>query len=70
MPNIGTVLVRLSRREVRGQIDPTKKATTQLRHDVASLKRQLVQLERQIAMLSRKVIGKPSSTVKAAPGLG
>src|SRR5258706_184260 len=61
MPNIGTVLkeeiVRLSRKEVRSQIDPTKKTTTQLRHDVAALKRQVAQLERQIAMLSRKVLG-------------
>jgi DNA-binding transcriptional regulator YiaG len=59
MPNIGTVLkdeiVRLSRREGRRQIDPTKKTTTQLRHDVASLKRQVAQLERQVALLARKV---------------
>jgi hypothetical protein len=43
MPNIGTVLkeeiVGLSRKESRGQIDPTKKTTTQLRHDVAALNR-------------------------------
>jgi DNA-binding transcriptional regulator YiaG len=60
MPNIGTVLreeiVRLSRKEGRRQIDPTKKTATQLRHDVATLKRQVAQLERQIAMLSRKVL--------------
>lgn len=59
MPNIGTVLkeeiVRLSRKEGRRQIDPTRKTTAQLRHDVASLKRQVAQLERQVAMLSRKM---------------
>ena len=61
MPNIGTAIkeeiVRLARKEGRGQIDPTKKATTQLRHDVASLKRQVIQLERQVAILSRKMTG-------------
>ena len=61
MPNIGTVLkeeiVRLSRKECRQQFDPTRKTTTQLRHDVAALKRQIVQLERQVSMLSRKVVG-------------
>ena len=61
MPNIGTVLkeeiVRLSRKESRRQNDPTKKTTTQLRHDVATLKRQVALLERQVAMLSRKVLG-------------
>jgi len=74
MPNIGTVLkeeiVRLSRKETRQQIDPTKKTTTQLRHDVASLKRQAVQLERQVGMLSRKILGKPSAAkaeVQAKP---
>jgi DNA-binding XRE family transcriptional regulator len=60
MPNIGTVLkeeiVRLSRRESRRLIDPTKASTVQLRHDVASLKRQVAQLERQMAILSRKVL--------------
>src|SRR5258706_6119143 len=68
MPNIGTVLkeeiVRLSRKEVCQQIDPTKKTTTQLRHDVASLKRQVALLERQVAMLSRKVLGATSASTK------
>ena len=67
MPNIGTVLkeeiLRLSRKEARSQIGPTKKTTTQLRHDVASLKRQVAQLERQVAMLSRKALrATPSAT--------
>ena len=56
MPNIGTVLreeiTRLSRKESRGQIDQTKKATAQHRRDIALLKRQVAQLERQVAMLS------------------
>jgi DNA-binding XRE family transcriptional regulator len=68
MSNIATVLreeiVRLSRKECRSQIDPTKKATTQLRHDVALLKRQVVQLERQVAMLSREILGAAPSANK------
>ncbi len=59
MPNIGTVLreeiSRLSRKESRGQIDQTKKATAQHRKDIALLKRQVVQLERQVKLLSRKL---------------
>jgi DNA-binding transcriptional regulator YiaG len=59
MPNIGTILkeeiIRLSRKEGRRQIDPTKKTAAQLRHDVATLKRQVLQLERQVAMLLRKM---------------
>ena len=70
MPNIGTVLkeeiAKLSRKECRQQIDPTKKTTTQLRRDVATLKRQMAMLERQVTMLSRKVTG-TTSTVKADP---
>ena len=58
MPNIGSVLreeiTRLSRKESRGQIDPTKKATAQHRRDIALLKRQVAQLERQVELLSRK----------------
>jgi hypothetical protein len=50
MPNIGTVLreeiTRLSRRESRSQVDPTKRAAAQHRRDIAALKRQMAQLER------------------------
>ena len=58
MPNIGSVLreeiSRLSRKESRGQIEQTKKATTMHRRDIAMLKRRLAQLERQVALLARK----------------
>ena len=61
MSNIGTVLreeiSRLSRKEVRSQVDPTKKVTAQHRHDIAALKRQMTQLERQVTLLSRKSLG-------------
>jgi len=65
MPNIGTVLreeiVRLSRKESRSQVDPTKKASSQHRRDIAELKRQVVQLERQVALLSRKLLAAPAA---------
>jgi DNA-binding transcriptional regulator YiaG len=73
MPNIGTVLreeiSRLSRREIRSQVDATKKATTQHRRQIAALKRQVAQLERQVKLLERKVLGtapagSPDSTAK------
>jgi len=57
-------IVRLSRKECRRQIEPIRKATTQMRREVVTLKRQVAQLERQVAMLSRKAIGgRPATTV-------
>jgi DNA-binding transcriptional regulator YiaG len=71
MPNIGTVLKeeisRLSRKEVRGQIDPTKKATAQHRRDIALLKRQVAQLERQVKLLSRKTLNTTPSVSSDSP---
>ena len=64
MPNIGSVLkeeiIRLSRKESRSQIDPTKKAVIRQRREVAELKRQVVQLARQVGLLSRKTLGAPT----------
>lgn len=64
MPNIGSVLkeeiIRLSRKESRSQIDPTKKAAFRLRREVAELRRQVAQLTRQIGLLSRKTFGAPT----------
>jgi DNA-binding XRE family transcriptional regulator len=61
MSNVGTVLreeiCRLSRRESRSQVDPTKKTTAQHRRAIAALKRQVAVLERQVKLLSRKVLG-------------
>ena len=73
MPNIGSVLkeeiVRLSRKETRSQIDPSKKATIRHRREIAELKRQVAQLERQIALLLRKTLG-ASAVVPAATTAG
>jgi DNA-binding XRE family transcriptional regulator len=71
MPNIGTVLKaeisRLSRKESRGQIDATRKATAQHRRDIATLKRQVTQLERQVRLLSRRALGATPAASPAAP---
>jgi DNA-binding transcriptional regulator YiaG len=61
MPNIGDLLkqeiARLSRREIRGQVQATKKASSQYRRHIATLKRQVTTLERQMALLQRRVLG-------------
>lgn len=61
MPNIGALLkqeiTRLSRREIRGQVQATKKASSQYRRHIAQLKRQVAALERQMALLQRRVLG-------------
>ncbi len=72
MPNIGSVLkeeiIRLSRRESRSQIGPTKKSAIRQRREVAELKRQVAQLVRQVALLSRKTLGVPAVVPADAKG--
>ena len=59
MPNLGALLkqeiARLSRREIRGQVQATKKASAQYRRHIAALRRQIGALERQVASLQRRV---------------
>ena len=68
MPNIGAMLkqeiTRLARREVRVQVQATKKASTQYRRHIAALRRQVTALERQLAILRRR----GSATAPAATG--
>lgn len=55
---------RLARKEVKAQIDSTKRAASQHRRDIADLKRQLRLAERKIAFLEsqeRQRIENPSS---------
>ena len=73
MPNVGSVLrdeiKRLSRREIRLQTEPTKKATTQHRHHIAALNRKVAQLERKLALLSRQAARhQPSDRASAVDG--
>jgi DNA-binding transcriptional regulator YiaG len=59
MPNIGSVLrqeiARLSRREIRGEIQATRKSSNQYRHHIAALRKQMSALERRVAVLQRAV---------------
>lgn len=72
MPNIATALrdevTRLSRREVRSQVDPARKAVAQHRRDIAALKRQVAALERLVAQLTRKVSGARPEAATDATG--
>ena len=65
MPSIGALLkqemTRLSRREIRGELQATRKASTQYRKHIASLRRQVATLERQVAQLQRRVPAAPSA---------
>jgi len=69
MPNIGAVLkqeiARLSRREIRGEVEATKKASAQYRRHIAALRRQVAALERQVALLSRRVANGSAATPAA-----
>ncbi|MEO6596705.1 MAG: helix-turn-helix domain-containing protein [Planctomycetota bacterium] len=72
MPNIGAVLkeeiVRLSRRELTAQMQSTKKASSQQRTSIATLKRQVAALERQVAALLRQRPKAPTpETTSTAP---
>jgi DNA-binding transcriptional regulator YiaG len=72
MPNIGALLkqeiTRLSRREVRGQVQTTKKASAQYRRDIAALKRELGTLKRQVALLQRHAPGTPPAMQSDSTG--
>jgi DNA-binding transcriptional regulator YiaG len=70
MPNIGTLLrqeiTRLSRREARGEVEATRRASAHSRKDIAELKRKVSVLEREVALLSRRSL----QAVAAAPAAG
>jgi DNA-binding XRE family transcriptional regulator len=70
MPNIGAMLkqeiTRLARREVRVQVQATKKASTQYRRHIAALRRQVTALERQLALVRRRgAVSAPPPTGEA-----
>jgi DNA-binding XRE family transcriptional regulator len=71
VPNIAIALreeiVRISRKEIRGQIGSTKKAATQHRREIAALKRQVALLERQLKFLVKRTT---SSSAPTAPEAG
>jgi len=68
-------ITRLSRKEVRKQIEPIRTASSTYRHQIAELKRAVVLLQRQVAALSRtaktttRPSAEPTSTRFVAKGL-
>jgi len=70
MPNIASLLKeeisRLSRREIRAQVEATKRATTQHRRHIAALKRQVAKLQRQVSVLEQRVLRAPPATAATA----
>ena len=60
MPNIASVLkeeiLRLARKEARGETNALKRASTQYRRDIAALKRQVAELQRNVAPLEKQAI--------------
>ena len=63
MPNLSSVLkseiTRLTRKEVRGSVEPLRKANAAHRREIAELKRQITALQREI-----KVLGKSQRETK------
>jgi DNA-binding transcriptional regulator YiaG len=57
MPNLSTVLrseiSRLARKEVKGAVDPLRKANAGYRRDIAEMKRQLASLQRDVKAASK-----------------
>jgi len=66
MPNIGALLkqeiARLSRREIRSEVQATKKASAQYRRHIAALRRQVATLERQVGLLQRRKLDGSAAT--------
>jgi hypothetical protein len=67
LPNIASVLkeeiARLVRRELRGETESLKKASSRYRSDIAALKRRIEALEKQISRLERMVPKKAAPVV-------
>ncbi len=70
--NIGIVLkqeiTRLSRREIRSELQATKKASAQYRRNMAALKRQVASLESQMGQLQRRALAKPAIAIAPTSG--
>jgi DNA-binding transcriptional regulator YiaG len=70
MSNIGAVLkqeiMRLSRREIRAEVRPTRKASAQYRRDIAALKREVEDLKRQVALLQRQGLTRSAEVPSAS----
>ena len=62
---IKSEITRLSRKELRAQVEPLRKASGTYRKDIAALKREVAALQRQIASLSKTSVRAVSPAVEA-----
>ena len=71
MTSLGSVLkaevTRLSRKELRVQVEPLRKASSTYRRDIAELKRQVTLLQRQVTQLSRTHAKSAAPEAEAKP---
>jgi len=59
---------RLARKEIKGAVDPLRKANAGYRKDIAALKRQVSELQRQAGRSNRSVVARTvEATETAAP---
>ena len=68
MPNIASLLKveisRISRREIRSQVEPLRKASAAYRREIAALKRDVQNLKRQASLLAKRTT-KPVESAEA-----
>ena len=60
-------VTRLSRKELRAQVDPLRKASSAYRKDIAALKREVASLQRQVTTLIRPGAKAVSPATQAKP---
>jgi DNA-binding transcriptional regulator YiaG len=60
-------IIRLSRKELRAQVEPLRKASSAYRKDIAALKREVALLQRQVASVSKTSARAVSPTAEAKP---
>src|SRR5438105_13789614 len=74
MPNVGALLkqemARIARKESRAEIQATKKASTQHRRTIATLRRQVTDLQRQVLILQRRVPDRPAARTSPVDAKG
>ena len=62
-------IARLARKEIRTETDRLKKASSQYRTEIATLKRQVAALEKQLGRVERKAVVAAPATESADDGL-
>lgn len=71
MPSLSTILkieiTRLARKEIKGAVEPLRKANAGYRRDIASLKRQVSELQRQLGRQAKAKIESPQGQDDAKP---